>query len=211
MSDRFADLTKLPTAPAARLLAEKGHKLGTPLEVSAAAPVGVVLRHLERESAWVDVVRLLAVALPPREAVWWACLAGRDLVGKAEPTPCLKAAEAWVMRPGEESRVQLQTAIDAADMDDDTALLATAALYAPGTLGPGDMDKLPAPPAAVPSCVFAMNMKSMAAAPDPLARQQWLIDRALDIARGGNGRVAEPAPAPGTEPAPEPAIEKEAG
>ena len=199
MSDRFADLKKLPAAPAARLLADKGHKLGTPLTSPAAAPVATVLAELEGKEAWVDVVRLMAVAMPPREAVWWACLAARDLIGDAPPTACLKAAEAWVLKPGEEIRVDLQAAIDAADMDDDTVLAATAALYAGGTLGPGELEAFPAPPPAVASCVFGMNMKAMEKAADPLAHLQWLIDRGLDIARGGNGRVEAPAPATAEE------------
>ncbi|MEO1279625.1 MAG: hypothetical protein AAFV77_11775, partial [Planctomycetota bacterium] len=47
-------------------------------------------------AAWIDMVRLISVCLPAREVVWWACLAGRDLVGPDGDSLCLKSAEAWV-------------------------------------------------------------------------------------------------------------------
>ncbi len=47
MNERFADLTKLPRQPAARLLALANAKLQTPLESPASAPVEAVLAELE--------------------------------------------------------------------------------------------------------------------------------------------------------------------
>lgn len=189
MSERFADLKKVPKEPAARLLAAKATKLQTQLDAPASASVEAVLAELAEKRAWVDLMRLLSVALPDREAVWWACIAARDIVGE-DATPCLKAAEAWVFDPSEANREKVQMALDVADMDDDTALAATAALYAPGNMGPGEMAEHPAPPAAVSACAFAMNMTTIGDMEDPLGHLQWLIDRAVDIARGGNGKVA---------------------
>ncbi len=191
MSERFSELKKVPKEPAARLLASKATKLQTEIEAPASASVEVVLKELEKKQAWVDLMRLMSVALPDREAVWWACIAARDITGE-NITPCLKAAELWVFEPNDANREKVQTALDVADMDDDTALVATAALYAPGNMGPGDMAEHPAPPAAVSSCAFAMNMITIGEKDDPLGHLHWLIDRAVDIARGGNGKVEKP-------------------
>ncbi|WP_209426238.1 hypothetical protein [Pararhodobacter sp. SW119] len=191
MSDRFADLKKVPKEPAARILATKTTKLDTWLDAPASASVEVVLAELAEKKAWVDLLRLLSAALPDREAVWWACIAARDITGET-PTACLKAAEAWVFKPTDENREKVQLALEVADMDDDTVLVATAALYAPGTMGPGDMAEHPAPPAAVSACAFAMNMTTLGVVEDPLLHLQWLIDRGVDIARGGNGKIAVP-------------------
>lgn len=191
MSERFANLTKVPQEPAARILAAKATKLQTMLAAPASATVEVVLTELHEKKAWVDLMRLLSVALPDREAVWWACVAARDITGD-DATPCLKAAEAWVFDTTDENRAQVQMALDVADMDDDTALAATAALYAPGNMGPGEMAEHPAPAAAVSACSFGMNMTTLGGADDPLLHLQWLIDRAVDIARGGNGKVGIP-------------------
>lgn len=191
MSEQFANLKKVPKEPAARILAAKTTKLETRLDSPASASVEMVLSELKEKKAWVDLLRLLSVALPDREAVWWACLAGRDITGAAA-TPCLKAAEAWVFEPNNTNREKVQTALDVADMDDDTTLVATAALYAPGDMGPGNMAEYPAPPAAVSACAFAMNMTTISEMKEPLGHLQWLIDRAVDIARGGNGKVDPP-------------------
>ena len=189
---RFAELKKIPKEPAARLLAAKSTKIETPLSGPASASVEDVLAELEGKRAWVDLMRVLAVALPEREAVWWACLAAHDLVGEGGATACMKAAEAWVFEPNTENREAIQQTLEAVETDDDTALVATAALYAPGNLGPGIMSEIAAPPSAVSACVFGMNMTVLGEVEDPMAHMQWLIERGLDIARGGNGRVDPP-------------------
>lgn len=200
MSGRFDNLKKIPPEPATRMLAMANSKLQTPLKSPASAPVPVVLEELEAAGAAFDMLHLLAVALPAREATWWACLAARDLIGHDEKKPpaCLAAAEDWVFKPGDETREAARLAIETADMDDETTFCAMAALYADGTLGPGDLKEHAAPPNAVAASVTAMSLKAIAAAEDGIAHLNLLIERALDIARGGNGRVAPPKP-----PAPE--------
>lgn len=197
--DRFANLKKIPHAPAARMLAAANAKLEAKIDAPASAPVSTVLAELQDKEAWVDMLRLLSIALPPRESVWWACLAGRDIVGE-DQTHCLKAAESWVFQPNDANREKLRIALDNVDTDDDTALCATAALYAPGNMGPGELAEYEAPPGAVSSCAFGMNVIALSKASDLNVWMQLLIDRALDIARGGNGRIvpaAAPAPAGG--------------
>jgi hypothetical protein len=192
MSSRYDNLRKIPPEPAAKLLANANTKLQTKHGLPASAPVAAVLTELEKLGQKIDMLRLLSVALPAREATWWACLAARDLVGpeaKQVPPP-LAAAERWVFKPTQEHRQAAREAYDRAEMDDDTAYCAMAAIYADGSLGPGDLNQHPAPPQGVSAAVFAMNLLSMRANVDRMQRHlDLLIDRALDIARGGNGKV----------------------
>lgn len=192
MSKRFENLKKIPQEPAARMLAMANTKLQTPVTAPASAMIDVVLAELESKDAKIDILRLLSVALPPREATWWACLAGHDLIGpdpKVVPPP-LACAERWVFKPTEENRIAASDAFETADMDDDTTFCAMAALYADGTLGPGEMNNTPAPPNGVSAAVFAMNLLSMKMNVERMqVHLDILIDRGLDIARGGNGRV----------------------
>lgn len=192
MSIRFDNLKKIPPEPAAKLLANANTKLQTKHGLPASAPVSAVMVELEKAGAKIDILRLLSVALPPREATWWACLAARDLVGvdaKVVPPP-LAAAERWVFKPNDENRAAAHRAFETAEMDDDTTYCAMAALYADGTLGPGDLNQYPAPPNGVSAAVLAMNLIAMRANVDRFkVYQELLIDRGLDIARGGNGRV----------------------
>ncbi|MCB1341557.1 MAG: hypothetical protein KDK24_10945 [Pseudooceanicola sp.] len=196
MTDRFAKLTKIPDVPAAKMLAEANIRLKTPLEAPASAKTGAVLAELDAKDAWVDMLILLGVALPGRERVWWACLAARDYVGPksdADPMP-LAVAEAWVFKPNEDNREPLREAMDHALPDDDTVHCARAALFADGTLGTGEAKEHPAPPGASALSAYAMNMVALGRLSDRFEEHKAvLIDRALDIARGGNGRIAAKA------------------
>lgn len=209
MDKRYARLKKLPEVPALRLLAAASAKLSVPPPTPANADVSTVLNALAENYGWVDMIRLLSVALPPRECVWWSCLAGRDMTNGKE-TPCLITSEKWVFDPSDANRVAIEAALEAADPDDDTSLAATAALYAQGSLGTSDqMKELPAPDGALASCAFGINMLTVGEAEDPLAQLQLILERALDIARGGNGKIDPPPPAQPAGP-PEPEDEEEA-
>ncbi|HMO09721.1 MAG TPA: hypothetical protein PKD10_19060 [Paracoccaceae bacterium] len=192
MSKRFENLKKVPPEPAAKLLATANTKLQTKLALPASASVTAVLDALDGQGAKIDVLRMLSVALPPREATWWACLAARDIVGadaKQVPPP-LATAERWVFKPTTENRAAASDAFHHAEQDDDTVYCAMAALYADGTLGLGDTANYPAPPNGVSAAVFAMNLIALRANAERMALfLELLIDRGVDIARGGNGRV----------------------
>lgn len=193
MSERFAGLNKVSKEPAARMLALANAKLKTKVQGPASAGVAEVLAELAANEAHVDMLRLLSVALPPRERTWWACLAGRDVLGLTPDTvpPTLLAAEDWVRKPSDQARVTLRAALDMVEVEDDTALCATAAIFADGTLGPGELSHHPAPPGAAQAAVFGMNIMAIGKGGTDFATEaNRLIDRALDIARGGNGSSA---------------------
>ena len=189
MSERFKNLKKIPDQPAARLLAAANAQLKTKLKTPANASVETVLKALAEVDAKVDMLRLLSVALPPRECVWWACRAGHDVLGPEGKSVCLSAAEAWVFEPSAENREHLRLVLENESAGDDTAPCATAAYYAPGNLGEGEMADLAAPIGVVSACCFGMNLKTLKVGPKPDRCFDVTIDRALDIARGGNGKI----------------------
>ncbi len=197
MTGRFSNLTKVPAEPAAKLLAQSNVKLTTPLTSPASAPIEAVLDELAGQKANADLLRVISVVLPPRERVWWACLAARDIVGSgdANETRSLKAAEAWVFRPTEANREAAIASLDHADNDDKTTHCAMAVMYCDGTMGTGDLAKMPAPPGAAAIAAFAMNVEALSHAKDQFETyMQELVDRAVDIARGGNGKRAAAEP-----------------
>ena len=85
MPGRFEKLVKMPADPVAKLLSRANVILKTPLEAPPTAQAGAVLEELDRKGALVDLLRVLAVLLPPRERVWWACLAARRWGGGVAP------------------------------------------------------------------------------------------------------------------------------
>ncbi|WP_417689088.1 DUF6931 family protein [Roseibium sp.] len=190
----FSDLKKLPDVPAAKVLTEGNAVLQTTIDAPASASIAAVLAELEAKGALLDMLQLLAHALPAREAVWWSCLSARETVaeGAALP-PSLKAAEAWVYQPGQDTRAKAREALDTASNEDETVLCAMAAAFAAGTLGPGELDDFAAPAGAVGAAAFGMALTSLFHDEDKVEeRGKLLLARALDIARGGNGNVLRP-------------------
>jgi Family of unknown function (DUF6931) len=193
MKQKFMGLEKFPKDPVAKLLSRANVVLKTPLTSPPTALAGVVLEELEEKGAMVDLLRLLAILLPPRERVWWACMAARDYIGPRsdKDPPSLVASETWVFNPSDENRDAARNSMDHAYVDDDTVNCALAVLYADGTLGPGDLAQYPAPAGASETAAFAMNMVALGELSDKFEEHgKLLIDRALDIGRGGNGKVA---------------------
>lgn len=195
MSKRFEKMVKVPREPAAKMLAHSNTRLKTRIDSPASAPVEVLLAELDQKGALIDMLRVMSVVLPGRERVWWACLAARDIIGPApdNTTPSLAASEAWVLKPTQENREKARATLDTAYIDDDTVHCANAVLYSDGTLGPGELSHYPAPAGAAEISAFGMNAVALREHSDRFEEYgQLLIDRAVDIARGGNGRLALP-------------------
>jgi len=135
-----------PTAqprPAARPTAE----LVAPLPLTdpakaLLAPDATVRQFLDKLIAaglTVDALRVLALALPKPEAVWWACVCIR----KAVPKPWRVAAEdavdtseKWVTDPSDANRRACGTVAEAAGWDTAAGCTAGAAWLSGGSLSP---------------------------------------------------------------------------
>jgi len=184
MSERFSDLKKVPKEPAMRILALANMKLNTRLGTPANAPVPDVLAFLDEQpdkiEAVLDMLRLLASSLP-------------------------QAAEAWVRKPSDETRTIVREKLEVAEPDDPTSLASVTAVFCDGKLGAGDLAQYDAPVGASQGAAFGMNVTALAVAEDGfLEGAQHLIDRALDLARGGNGKATHlsafrPTPPPEDE------------
>jgi hypothetical protein len=194
MSHRFSDLKKIPKQPAARLLASGNAKVKTQTNLPATATVEEMLLALSKAKsaiALVDIIRLLSVALPARERTWWACVAARQMLDpeiKKAPAS-LEAAEAWVRKPSDQTREAARQAAELAEVDDDTSLCATSVVFCDEKLGAGDMAQYAAPAGASSAAVFGMITIALSKEEDFTSGAQLMIDRAVDIARGGNGQI----------------------
>ena len=92
MNERYKNMVKVPQQPAAKLLSNANVMLQTNVDAPASAPIQAVLSELDEKGEWIDILKLLAVVLPPRERVWWACLAARDYLGPKSPEDPLPLA-----------------------------------------------------------------------------------------------------------------------
>lgn len=136
-----------------KIEAKTAAELAGKLELSEAARAALrdgvgpaeYLDALVASGQWPDAVRLLALALPKREAIWWACRCARA-AGPA-PAPAagtaLGAAEAWVAEPTEERRRAAFPAAEAAQFGTPAGCAALAVFLSGGSLAPPDIAAVP--------------------------------------------------------------------
>jgi hypothetical protein len=170
----------LPPPPAACIAAAQG----TPEALEALRAAGFLL----------EASRLLAHALPHREAVWWACMcaahtAPADLA--AADRDAGLAAESWVRRPGEALCRAAMARAQSAGFASPESWAAVAAFWSGDSLAPPDQHKVPPPPhlagIAVAGAVALASVRGdPARAP---ARLERFLASAHEIAGGGAGRL----------------------
>ena len=143
-------------------------------------------------------VQFFAFALPPREAVWWACLCSRDALREPVPEPlkdAVDAAEAWVRDPSEGHRRAAMARAQATDLKSPAAWAAVAAFWSGGSLAPENLPEVPAAPH-LTGCAVAGAVMLAAVIFEPQFAEQRrarYIASAIDIANGGNGRLKSAA------------------
>jgi hypothetical protein len=141
-----------------------------------------------------EAVIFIAHLLPRREAVWWAIQCVRAMLGPSGDDGALRAAEAWVREPEEDTRRAALTAANAGDQKAATTWLAFAAGWSGGSVTAPDKDPLAAPPSA---CAMGANTAVMLAATagDPLGVLQRIaacVEAGIRFAEGGDAKVRVP-------------------
>jgi len=185
--DPFANLGKIDSKTAADIVRLGKLKFSAKIETPADAPVSHLIKELVAQNLLVDALKVLALALPGREAVWWGCLAVRDLMPGGKKTPHLEAAEAWVFKPVIETKRKLRPLFeDPGGMD---VAMCEAGFNVPM---PDDEEPSVSPPHLVGLLVFTAQVKSHFSSkiPEEIGlRGELLLKRGLDIAKGGSGQI----------------------
>lgn len=122
---------------------------------------------LVKEKLYTDAVRLLAHALPKREAIWWSARCVRAALGDSEPPRtdrnALEAAERWVVEPDEKNRRAAQPAAEATNYETACGWLAAGAFWSGGSMAPPDMPDVPPKETLTPqAAVVAINLTATA-------------------------------------------------
>jgi hypothetical protein len=151
-----------------------------------------LINRLAQHACYPEAIKCVALVLPAREAVWWACLAVKQALEKPsdDEQKAIAAAEAWAISPSEQT---LQAARDAAELIGNSNTAAWPAL-AVGWSGDMVMDEGQDPIAAPPtlSAHAAACAVTLAAAVDPElsdSRSLHFIKQGLDLANGGKGTI----------------------
>jgi hypothetical protein len=144
-------------------------------------------------------LKLLAWALPRREAVWWAAefVAGHlDEKAAPEEKAALVAAHRWVVGQTEEDRRAAEAAAAAVDYGTPAGQAAIAACWSGGSLAPPKMAVVPPPEHLLPKAAANAVMLSVLQGEPKKAGEKFRAALALagDVA-DGKSRWREGAPA----------------
>jgi hypothetical protein len=139
---------------------------------------------------FLDAVRLLAHALPRREAVWWTCVSVRAATGSLVPLQlkAIEAAERWTREADEEARRACLPAAQAAGFGTPGGCAALAAFLSGGSMTPAEQTAVP--PAehltgqlAANGILLVVVLREPEKAADKYRR---LLALGLEVARGTN-------------------------
>jgi hypothetical protein len=148
-----------------------------------------ILEGLHRSGSNRDFLAALAMMLPKRQAVWWACLSAR-LLGPAKGSPeaaAIQAAEAWVQAQSDETRESAALAAEALDHDGAAAWAALGAYWSGGSIGAVGAPPVPPEPHLTGVAVRAALFMTAAARP---SAWEEMVEIGVEILAGESGREA---------------------
>lgn len=192
----MTDLIKVQALTAAELLKnfDVSEKAEDYLVVDTAPEVSIL--RLMEAGLYPDAIKLLAHGLPKREAVWWACLAARDVQNPQTDENninALIAAESWAKKPSEKTRLHCKALGDKTRHQTPASWAATAASWCHGSLADEGQPTIEPPEHlyahAVAGCVSLAAVLS-----DPITPEKPFLrymNQGLDLARGGNGQLKQ--------------------
>jgi hypothetical protein len=202
------NLVKIKARTAAEIcenleLDEESQKLLTP-----ALTPGEFLDALMAQELWIDACRFLALALPKREAVWWALLCAKTDPAPTPPaTAALQLAEKWVLETSEENRQPGQAAAEAAGLGTPAGLTALAVFVSGGSMAPPEVSQVP-PAEHLTGTVVGNALIMAALLPTPAeadGKFRQFLATGIEVAQGTNRWKEPTAPAAATKTAARPA------
>lgn len=155
------------------------------------------IKALSDAGQWLDAARVLACALPRREAVWWACVCARGMAGVAGDEAqqhSMAAAEKWVYEPTDERRTAAYVSVQKCRDDSGGKYCALAAAFSEEVLPLGGEQKIEVESSLFPNLVFFIIMQAADEGEEDLMDQRLQEYLAIgeDIARGGSGKKEAP-------------------
>jgi len=150
------------------------------------------LASLVEGSHFSDAVRFLAFALPPREGVWWACVTARGTELTAPDADCLERVVAWAYEPDDGKRRACMEAAEGLNFEGAAAYAALSVFWSGGSMAPEGMPEAPPDPSLCAIGVGASVLLAVASGDPQAADRRFAeaIERGMDIANGGNGKLA---------------------
>lgn len=154
------------------------------------------IQKLDQAEKWPEAIKVLARALPAREAVWWACVCARkmDSLTDEADIKAIEVAEQWVYKPTEENRQEAFRVMQEGGSDSAGSFCASAAVLSAGNLPINKDQHIDLEDHIFPSVIDSVVLVAAAerSGPELFERLQLFLRSGEDIAQGGNGMVESP-------------------
>ena len=180
--------------PLADVLARAKLGPGPGVLVAGLSTIDQVITALAGAGFGVEATRVVAHALPKREAVWWAAMCTSFTAPADLPPPnraAVDAAQAWVRQPVQDAAYGAQAAAQLTNLQSPEYWAAMAAFWGGESLSQPGLPPVPPPPhlpgVAVAGAVVLASVRGDAQR-QPQRVVQFLHS-AYDIAAGGSGRL----------------------
>lgn len=187
-------LTKFNAADLAALLPLVALPAAAASAIDDRTTVPAALSALEAGGFHLEAARLIAYALPKREAVWWACMCALHTAPSDLPEPdgaAREAAELWVRQPTEPARRAAMARAQATAFGTPEAWAAVAAFWSGDSMAPEGQP--PAPPAPHLTGTAVIGAITLSSVRGDASRRAGRLERFLEsgrkIAAGGPGRL----------------------
>ena len=190
-----APLTKFGSVELAAVLPRVALPAEAAQAIGECATVAAALAALEAADFHTEAARLVAHALPKREAVWWACMCASHTAPPDLPEPeraAQVAAELWVRAQTDAARRAAMTQAQATGFTTPEAWAAVAAFWSGDSMAPEGQPTVPPAPHLTGTAV-AGSVALSAVRGDVsrrTARLRRFLESGRNIAAGGPGRLA---------------------
>lgn len=187
-------LIKFNTTDLAALMPRLDLPLAPKIAINGCTTVPAALAALEAGGFLLEAGRVIAHALPKREAVWWACMCALHTAPPDLPEPdraAREAAELWVRQQTDPSRRAAMDRAQSSEFGTPEAWAAVAAFWSGDSMAPEGQPAVPPAPyltgTAVSGAIALSSVRGDVTRRN--ARLQRFLESGRNIAAGGPGRL----------------------
>jgi hypothetical protein len=204
MTDNDLNNMKLPEQSFSKITQANARLLCQSIELDEAAQIllrdtvtsAAYIQQLIDKQLYTDAVKVLAHALPKREATWWACLCARNTLSEtsaANESKAIELAEAWVYKPSEDNRKAILPIAETSHFKTAASWAAMAAFWSGNNIALSpDITIPPAEGLTAKAVLGAVITAAVHSKPDKIASNyQLFLKQGIHIACGGDGRLSQ--------------------
>lgn len=151
-----------------------------------------IIHTLVTSEQYAAAIKLLALGLPAREAVWWSYLSVAQLYKEESNhliTNALDIIKSWVYQPNQQTRRYAKVLADQLTLQIPLGWVATAVFWSGGSISPADSFEVEPEPMMCGHAVSNAILMTATSLKNTKDYFLYFIKQGIHIAMGGNGQA----------------------